>query len=204
MYLKSFFFLKYLYDELNKLRPNLVNLATECDENDESIGDILRTNDQCERIINQYRSIFDKSSSSFLKFSDDVKLVNLSHSLTPDDFASKPLSTNHTQSMNTFAQNEDLIGNFSGIENGHKSNSTITYDPLKELQDLFITPNENNISLNNNNTSNMNAFETSIIPNSLSGTLTPMLAMQKSLGGAQMLENKSLDESSKFAKFNKI
>ena len=60
---------KYLYEELAKLRPNIVKLATECDENDESIGDILKANDQCERIMNQYKSMFDR---------DDVKLVNIS------------------------------------------------------------------------------------------------------------------------------
>ena len=64
---------KYLYEELAKLRPNIVKLAMECDENDESIGDILKANDhQCERIMNQYKSMFD------MFHRDDVKLVNIS------------------------------------------------------------------------------------------------------------------------------
>ena len=175
-------------------------MATECDENDESIGDILRTNDQCERIINQYRSIFDTNSSSFLKFSDDVKLVNISHSVTPDDFNSRGVTTiPTTQNKPINYQNEDLIGNFGGLENGHKSSAT--YDPLKELQDLFLTPNENKFSSSNTVTTRNNVFEatnplSTMMPPSLSSTLIPM-STQKNTSATSSLDHKSLDESSK-------
>jgi len=63
--------IKYLYEELEKLQPNLIKLATETDENDDSIGDILKTNDSCEAIIKKYHAVFDS------KFYPDDALVNL-------------------------------------------------------------------------------------------------------------------------------
>jgi hypothetical protein len=161
------------------MRPNIVKLATECDENDESIGDILRTNDQCERIMNQYKSMFDKefassssSSSSFLKFNDDVNLVNISTtSHMPDEF--NPLPPSNANSSTRL--NEDLIGNLK------RSQSTTSYDPLKELQDLFIT---NNDEMNQNNFTKMMSHSSSgtNFGNNLSTTLIPTTAIgQKSL-----------------------
>lgn len=149
------------------MRPNIVKLATECDENDESIGDILKTNDQCERILNQYKSMFDKefsssfsssSSSSFLKFNDDVNLVNISTtSHMPDEF--NPLSTSQT---------------------------TTSYDPLKELQDLFIT---NSDEMNQNNFTKMMSHSTSgtNFVNNLSTTLIPTTAV----GQRNLMENET-------------
>jgi ADP-ribosylation factor-binding protein GGA len=177
--------IKYLYEELNKMRPNLVKLATECDENDESIGDILKANDQCERILNQYKSMFDKNSSSFIKFTDDVKLVEL----------------NQADINNT--KGEDLIGNFSSAsdlltENAQKTSST-SYDPLKELQDLFLSNNtDNNETFSTNNYKNNNQ--------NLANTLIPQSSSQNSLGASLSLENnnKNFDDSKTFYALNNI
>ena len=167
------------------MRPNLVKLATECDDNDDSIGDILKANDHCERIINQYRTIFDKDSSSFMKFSDDVNLVNISTSHgSHDEHASGPKSR---------LPHEDLIGGFAPGTAPQGNASRGAYDALKELQDLFLTdhssgnPNDakrtfsfestktnifdsNNSSLEHlsKSTSNSNSLAATLIPTSMS------------------------------------
>ena len=128
--------IKYLYEELNKLRPNLIKLATECDENDDAIGDIIKANEQSEKIVNRYRMMFDKESSSFMKFNDDVNLVNLTHSLSVEE--------SEARKGNKQASNDaDLLDplNFDDSKAAFKpSSSTGVYDPLKELQDLFSAP----------------------------------------------------------------
>lgn len=130
--------LKYLYEELQKLRPNLIKLANEADDNDESIGEIIKTNEQCEKIINQYRfTILNERGAA----PHDDNLVNIQ-----DDELSFSLdSTTGSTSANSF-----MIGSGSGAEGGGveaansrpKSSSSSSkgnekYDPLKELQDLF-------------------------------------------------------------------
>ena len=106
---------KYLYEELQKNRPNLVKLANESEENDENIGEIIKTNEQCESIIDRYKQMFlggggggGQASSSSPNWHDD-KLVNI---------------------------NEDVIDD-NDNEPSRRSVSNTSYDPLKELQDLF-------------------------------------------------------------------
>lgn len=113
------FCLKYLYEELQKLRPNLVKLANEADDNDESIGDIIKTNEQCEKIINQYRLTFLNERGGAMHQQDD-KLVNIMEDASGGgggDFSS--LET--VGSMNSMGE----------------TGKPAKYDPLKELHDLF-------------------------------------------------------------------
>lgn len=129
--------IKYLYEELQKLRPNLINLATETDDNDDGIGEILKTNDQCEKIINQYKLMFlnEITNGNHNNHVDDVKLVNLGSSVASFDEVNKSSKTEQ---------------------------QTSNYDPLKELQDLFSTPSSSSIAsreLINNNNQKSNNFD---------------------------------------------
>lgn len=166
---------------MNNLKPNLVKLATETDDNDDAIGDILKANDQCERIVNQYKSIFD-NDSSLLKIPDnDVNLVNLS----------SPAS--------------------SLLEDSHKNNSNqlSNYDPLKELEDLFSKPTSttfqsqkndllNEIYENNNNNTNQKSFDMKM--NNLASVIQPLTS--NSVNATQFLnqntkQNKNISETSR-------
>lgn len=166
---------------MNNLKPNLVKLATETDDNDDAIGDILKANDQCERIVNQYKSIFE-NDSSLLKIADnDVNLVNLS----------SPAS--------------------SLLEDSHKNNSNqqSNYDPLKELEDLFSKPTSttfqsqkndllNEIYENNNNNTNQKSFDMKM--NNLASVIQPLTS--NSVNATQFLnqntkQNKNISETSR-------
>ncbi|CAF0976858.1 unnamed protein product [Brachionus calyciflorus] len=114
--------IKFLYDELEKLRPNLINLASETDDNDEALADIIKTNEQCEKIIGQYKLIFLKSTTHV---PSDDKLVNIKE------------------------KDEDLLLTDSFKVNSDSIDSKGKYDPLKELEDLFS--NSNSVSITSNN-----------------------------------------------------
>ena len=172
------------------MRPNIVKLATECDENDESIGDILKANDQCERIMNQYKSMFDR---------DDVKLVNISTTI-----ANRTTSTDNNE--NSSLVDHDLIGNFSNTNNNKMSSN---YDPLKELQDLFISKQSdtsNASSINGtSHTAMSNVFDMignnygeSSLPSSSSSSSANLNSLMIPMSTTSTLMPKSLmDESSK-------
>lgn len=95
----------------------MVKLATETDDNDDAIGDILKANDLCERIINQYKEIFEKGSSVPKTSDNDVNLVNLS---MDSNFLDGSNETN-SKDLKIYDQK-------------------INYNPLKELEDLFSNP----------------------------------------------------------------
>ncbi len=90
--------IKYLYEELEKLQPKLVKLATDTDEHDDSIGDILKTNDACESVIKKYQLVFDA------KFSPDDALVNL-NSLVDE----APVAVSDTASADSSKDLQDLF-----------------------------------------------------------------------------------------------
>jgi hypothetical protein len=104
-----------LYEELQKLRPNLVKLANETEDNDESIGEIIKTNEQCEKIINQYKLTFLNERAAH-HVADD-KLVNINEEF---DSSLETISSNSGTAINNASDKP-----------------TAKYDPLKELQDLF-------------------------------------------------------------------
>lgn len=201
--------IKYLYEELTKLRPNLVKLANETDDNDDAIGDILKTNDQCEKIINQYNAIFDKSSlslqaASFLKppiIDNDVNLVNLSSPINSLLFDDDP---HHQRYSTTNASN----------------NNNVSFDPLKELEDLFAKPsgnpanttqqnqinqllfmnNNNNNQKNTNNDAvsfdftNFSGVNSNSIPSDIAGLIQPLIT---SNGVKQAKSNSSTTDTPK-------
>lgn len=119
-----------MYEELQKNRPNLVKLANESEDNDDSIGEIIKTNEQCERIIGQYKLTFLNERGSSVH---DDKLVNINEddsssleiSPSSESFVSPSSSTNKQSSSNK--QSKSAAG----------TANSANYDPLKELQDLF-------------------------------------------------------------------
>lgn len=102
-----------------------MKLANEVDDNDESIGDIIKTNEQCEKIINQYRLTFLNERGGVMHQQDD-KLVNIM-----DDAS----GTGGGGSGGDFSSLETVGSMNSMGETGGKSSAK--YDPLKELHDLF-------------------------------------------------------------------
>ncbi len=109
--------IKYLYDELTKLQPHLAQLATETDDNDDGLGDILKTHDQCERIITQYKAMFEYSNNLM-----DVGLVNIGLMVDAN--------------IQNKATNSPLVNT---KQNHSSTNGSSQYDPLRELEDLFST-----------------------------------------------------------------
>lgn len=103
----------------------MVKLANESEDNDDSISEIIKTNENCEKIMNQYKLTFLKELND--KVIDDVKLVNI---MDTDDDAFTGMNTNARSRIGSTNQNKNPAGN---------------YDPLSELQDLFsntIVPNK--------------------------------------------------------------
>ncbi|TNM86204.1 hypothetical protein fugu_008475 [Takifugu bimaculatus] len=52
--------LKELYDDCDKLRQTVIQLATESEDNDSSLGDILQASDHLSHAINSYEKIVDR------------------------------------------------------------------------------------------------------------------------------------------------
>lgn len=90
-----------------------MKLATETDDNDDGIGDIIKTNETVERILNQYKTIVGSENLLFVEIEDDKMLTS--------------------ESNDSLRQSKKSIVNNNSI-------SPNKYDPLKELQDLFSTP----------------------------------------------------------------
>jgi hypothetical protein len=132
--------IKYLYDELERHRSNLVKIATETEDDDDAINEILKTNDQSERIINQYKLIILKEVNGVRNSSqlDDVKLVNLNAVASFEDTDFNGQKTSNA-SNNSLLLNSSLTSEPGQTRSSESKGSN--YDPLKELQDLFATPN---------------------------------------------------------------
>lgn len=126
--------IKYLYEELEKLQPNLIKLATETDEHDESIGEILKTNDSCESIIKKYQSVFDS------KFSPDDALVNL-NSMSDEMF--NPVTASNSSETNKAHSTKDLQDLFSTDNMSELyAQKPVTMNPVsKPLVAMNSTPN---------------------------------------------------------------
>ncbi len=97
--------IKYLHDELEKMQPKLVQLATDTDDNDDSIGDILKTNDLCENILKRYRQLVDDGNSFNTNLPVDDALVCLS--INDNIMPSKSNSNN--ESSNALNELQDLF-----------------------------------------------------------------------------------------------
>jgi hypothetical protein len=136
--------IKFVYEELERRRTNLVKIATETEDDDEAINEILKTNDQCDRIISQYKRIILKEVNGVRNPThlEDVKLVNLNAGSSHDD--SDLYGGKATPASNKLNDSLLLNNSFSSDPLAQKSlehKATSNYDPLKELQDLFATPN---------------------------------------------------------------
>lgn len=195
--------IKYLYDELEKLQPNLIRLATETDDNDESIGDILKTNDACETTLKKYHRVFDH------KFSPDDALVNLNSAESVSNTESKNVESSNkndsTKDLQDLFSNTNLNELYSKpdlINVNQNSTSNI-------LDDLFTVPSSNsNLSAadTHNNLLNMN---TSLSLNSLNQPvpLQPMVPKTESNNSLKNTTNTHVNkpvESKPFDDLNEL
>ena len=148
--------MKYLYDELEKLQPNLIKLATETDDNDESIGDILKANDSCESVLKRYQSVL---GGRYIQAGhNDDALVNLNtvEDGQEDDF--DPLKADKTDST------KDLYDLFSSVDlnqlylNKKKESSQVMNNSTPNLFDdlklLEQQPQSNSYNMSSSNSLN--------------------------------------------------
>jgi len=114
-----------LYEELEKFQPTLVKLAVELDENDNSIGEILKANDDCEVIMKKYKAVFDHT------FSPDDALVNLN--LLNDE------ATTGKSSQTTASTGANLVDDFLNLTSPTttKTATESKSSSNKDLEDLF-------------------------------------------------------------------
>lgn len=129
-----------MYEELERFQPTVVKLAVELDENDESIGEILKTNDDCETIMKKYKSVFDHT------FSPDDALVNL-NSANDENTSGKAIQS----AIGAGTSFVDDFLNFTSSTKPHTSHSTASAtianntetksNSNKDLEDLFSGPN---------------------------------------------------------------
>lgn len=149
--------IKYLYDELEKLQPNLIKLATETDDNDESIGDILKTNDSCDTIMKKYQAVFDS------KFNPDDALVNL-NAINDEQLSTTAPEAQLTTTEKKTDSNKDLQDLFSGTNLADLYSKSNNVKPVLQasapniFDDLMsvqhdLTPNNNNSNFMNTSNS---------------------------------------------------
>lgn len=149
--------IKYLYDELEKLQPNLIKLATETDDNDESIGDILKTNDSCDTIMKKYQAVFDS------KFNPDDALVNL-NAINDEQLSTTPPQAQLTTTEKKTDSNKDLHDLFSATNLADLYSKSNNVKPVLQasapniFDDLMsvqhdLTPNNNNSNFMNTSNS---------------------------------------------------
>ena len=88
---------------IEKLHPKIIQLATETEENDETIGDILSSNDQGESVLSKFKRIFENLDN--LDLSADDELI----SLNEDANIQKSQPTQTVVERNTFRELEDIF-----------------------------------------------------------------------------------------------
>jgi hypothetical protein len=156
----DFFFAKYLYDELEKMQPNLIKLATETDDNDDSIGDILKTNDACESLIKRYQIVI---GTNYSTFNNDDALVNLNlnenESVNSQEQQKPTTAIDATKELQDLFCSVDLNPSYSNIKTNIETSNNI-FDDLKLLEqqsnslqsqfstNSFVTPIPTSNSLN--------------------------------------------------------
>jgi ADP-ribosylation factor-binding protein GGA len=198
--------MKYLFEELTKMQPNLIKLATETEENDESIGDILKANDQCERIIDQYKQIVINTNTNASQQQQqqqqqqnktDSDLLNF---LTKDDDFMIMTDSHHEQLQKLKKDQINSETLFDPI-----SSSKSSYDPLKELEDLFA-PSAQEEKLFNFNSTNSSLMKPLQVNNNINKSLDHIAPFEKTAQkvGSKMKGIDDLNELSRCLMENSI
>ncbi|CAF0734273.1 unnamed protein product [Didymodactylos carnosus] len=86
--------MKYLHDELEKLRPVLYRLASETEDSDDGLGDILLASDAVSRVLGQYERLVTQGSllqkdDSALQLVDDIPFLKQSNTSGSATFSSQ-------------------------------------------------------------------------------------------------------------------
>ena len=125
-----------MFQEIEKLHPKIIQLATETEENDETIGDILSSNDQCESVLSKFKRIFENLAN--LDLSADDELI----SLNEDANIQKSQPTQIVVERNTFRELEDIFCSIDIKEENkieYPSNGILT-NPVFAPSYLLIEP----------------------------------------------------------------
>ncbi|UJR10896.1 hypothetical protein I4U23_015084 [Adineta vaga] len=145
----------YLHDELEKLRPILFRLATESEDGDEGLGEILTASDSLSRVLAQYDRLVRQNAN----FKDDNVLPLFDEVVpVPTSSASRTLidlAGNATSSLKETksAANEldELFGSLNVMPN---STSTLVPSTQNESDDCLPLFSTTNTKTNNQTSSN--------------------------------------------------
>jgi ADP-ribosylation factor-binding protein GGA len=150
----------YLHDELEKLRPVLFRLATESEDGDEGLGEILLASDSLSRVLAQYDRLVKQDhlikDDNVLSIIDDILPSSTQHTLI--DLAG---SSNHpsNQMKSTVNELDELFGSIR-VTSDSKVNIPLSSNPsgnTEQLDDclpLFPTANTNTNKTNNQMSTN--------------------------------------------------
>lgn len=113
------------------MQPKLVHLATDTDDNDEAIGDILKTNDTCEVVLKKYKSLVEQGNSfnSNLPVDDALVSLSITNDSTENSF---PLNSNGNNALDEL---KDLFSTSSNIQ----TNSTKSANDLNSFYEDLLS-----------------------------------------------------------------
>ncbi|KAI7807536.1 ADP-ribosylation factor-binding protein GGA1 [Triplophysa rosa] len=110
--------IKDMYQRCEKMRPTLFRLASDTEDNDEALAEILQANDSLTQVINLYRQLVkgeevngDTSSTTRLSSSSNalLDLTGLDTSPSAQSFTEFPSQTLHLQEMGASLLDDELM-----------------------------------------------------------------------------------------------
>jgi len=162
-----------LHDELEKMQPKLVQLATDTDDNDDSIGEILKTNDTCETVLKRYKRLVDEGNSFNTNLPIDDALVSLSggDSYTSDSNSNE----NSLSNKNALDELKDLFSISNLNQNSAVSPTKQPANSLASFYDELLLP----VSQSDTQKPIMSHLNFNNIPNNNISTLQPEVLKPK-------------------------
>ncbi|CAF3310001.1 unnamed protein product [Rotaria socialis] len=152
--------MSYLHEELEKFRPILFRLATESEDGDEGLGEILSASDSLSRVLAQYdrlvRQDNDNKDDTVLPLFDNILPVSASsnpHTLI--DLADN--SHNPTNNIKSSTNELDELFGSIAVSSDNKihiesSNSTGNLNPIDDCLPIFPITNANKTTSSITNT----------------------------------------------------
>ncbi|CAF1607940.1 unnamed protein product [Rotaria magnacalcarata] len=146
--------MSYLHEELEKFRPILFRLATESEDGDEGLGEILSASDSLSRVLAQYdrlvRQDNDNKDDTVLPLFDNI--LPVSASSNPHTLIDLADNSNHSTNNIKSTTNEldELFGSIT-VSSDNKihiesSNSAGNLNPIDDCLPIFPITNANKTS----------------------------------------------------------
>jgi ADP-ribosylation factor-binding protein GGA len=180
--------MKCIHDELDKFKPLLIKLANETDDNDEGIGEIIKTNDNLIRCLNDYSRVLSGGTLEKPKHEDDTFLIN-----TQIDLTENPIKN---EKYDPFKELKDLFSApevSTTLEDAKKDEILAQFDQNINLI-LASTPSQplaQTASSTSNNKTTKNLLEDQFELLDLSNPYTKQIPKPPSLNELQKISNPS-------------